>query len=407
MKTKTSKKSILLRSIALLPILAFLILGFSERKLIEIESIVDPSIPSIEQHLPIEKIDIRIIKNEELFLQNKDIVTLNSLKSHLLKLNTQLSKAQRSQIVRAEILANPGAPTDLLEDIEAILVDYGVAQVNIIGPEEYNDPNLETITQKGATNEQISNYNSLAKKYNAQPATNREIPLKDLRTLENLYRSMSTLQKNNAVLFPECPPQEGATIKQIKEYNALAKKYNRQLSDEKEIRILKSDVERLEHLHGLMSHEQKENAEPFPEFPEPPHPPKAPESPQAIKGQKSEVPPAPPAPPSPLRHEEVAVSNVVDDMIANQDPYDNLNIIQPIPSSMKNYIDPPPVPPTPISPLDHVIEMAKQGALFYYGKKKITSDEAIDLLKRNSNLSMDVSKKNNNPPVVKISRFLD
>jgi hypothetical protein len=319
MKTKTSKKSIVLRSIALLPILALLILGFSERKLIEIESIVDPSIPSIEQHLPVEKIDIRITKNEEVFLQNKDLVTLNSLKSHLLKFNTQLSKAQRSQIVRAEILSNPEAPTDLLEGLEAILVDYGVAQVNIIGPEEYNDPNLETINQKGVTKEQINTYNSLSKKYNALPATNRVIPLKDLRTLENLYRSMSTQQKNKAVPFPECPPQEGATKKQIKEYNALAKKYNRQLSDEKEIRILKSDVERLEHLHGLMSHEQKENAEPFPEFPEPPNPPKAPESPQAIKGQKSEVPPAPPALPSPLRHEEVAVANAIDDIIANQD----------------------------------------------------------------------------------------
>ena len=413
MKTKTSKKSIVLRSIALLPILALLLFGFSERKRIEVESIVEPNIPSIEQNLPVEKIDIRITNNEVLYLQNKDIVTLNSLKSHLLKLNTQLSKAQRSQNVRAEILANPEVPTDLLEAIEAILVDYGVAQVNIIGPEEYMDQNLGTIEQKGATNTQIKTYNTLAKQYNSFSIEERKIPPSDLEILETVYRKMNEDQREKSQPFPECPRQEGATKKQIKEYNALAKKYNRQLSDAKEIRIQKSDVERLEHLHGLMTHEQRENAEPFPDFPEPPEPidapipPKAPQSPRVIKGKKSENPPAPPAPSSPLRHQEVEVVNVIDEIIANQDPYDGLNTIHSVPSSKKNSIYPPPVPPTPVSPLDHAIEMAKQGALFYYGKKKITSDEAIDLLKRNSNLSMDVSKKNNNPPVVKISRFLD
>ncbi len=413
MKTKTSKKSIVLRSIALLPILALLLFGFSERKRIEVESIVEPNIPSIEQNLPVEKIDIRIINNELLYLQNKDIVTLNSLKSHLLKLNTQLSKAQRSQNVRAEILANPEVPTDLLEAIEAILVDYGVAQVNIIGPKEYMDQNLGTIEQKGATNTQIKTYNSLAKQYNSFSIEERKILLSDLKILESVYRKMNEDQREKSQPFPECPPQEGATKKQIKEYNTLAKKYNRQLSDAKEIRIQKSDVKRLEHLHGLMTHEQRENAEPFPDFPEPPEPtdppipPKAPESPRVIKGERNENPPAPPAPSSPLRHQEVEVVNVIDEIIANQDPYDGLNTIPSVPSSRKNSIYPPPVPPTPVTPLNHAIEMAKQGAIFYYGKKKITSDEAINLLKTNSNLSMDISKKNNDPPVVIISRFLD
>ncbi|MGB5436407.1 MAG: hypothetical protein WBM98_11005, partial [Maribacter sp.] len=221
-------------------------------------------------------------------------------------------------------------------------------------------------------------------------------------------------QKKDAFPFPECPPQEGATKIQMKEYNALAKKYNRQLSDAKEMRILKSDVKRLEHLHGLMTHEQKENAEPFPDFPEPPPVPEAPESPSATKGEKSGIPPAPPAPPSPLRHEEVAVANVIDEIIANQDPYDNLNSMritskpnkEVIPNKEEtpvNRISLPPTPPTPITPLDHVIEMAKKNAIFYHEGKEISSDNAIDILKKNTNINIDTRGSKSKQPVVRLS----
>lgn len=411
MKTKTSKKSMVLRSIALLPILALLIFGFSERKPIETESIVDTSIPSIEQHLPVEKIDIRIIKNEALFLQNKDLVTLNSLKSHLLKFNTQLSKAQRSQIVRAEILANPGTPINLLEDIEAILVDYGVAQVTIIGPKENNDPKLEIIDQKGATKEQIKTYNSLAKKYNAQPVNNRVIPFKDLQTLEKLYRSLNTQQKQEAHPFPECPPQEGASRKLMAEYNKLAKYYNEM--DGNHMKILKKDVARLKYIYDLMSDKQRADAEPFPDFPKPPHPPKAPKSPKAKKGEKSDIQ-APPAPPSPLEHQDVEAPNVIDEIIANQDPYDGLNAMR-ITSKPNNVvlantevtpvhrITQPPTPPIPITPLDHVIDMAKKDAVFYYEGKKIPSEKAIQILKKNTDINIDTQGSKSTQPVVRLS----
>ena len=62
----------------------------------------------------------------------------------------------------------------------------------------------------------------------------------------------------------------------------------------------------------------------------------------------------------------------------------------------------PPTPPSPETPLDHAIEMAKEGATFYYKKEKISSDEAIAILKKNKDLSMDISKRNNESPVVKI-----
>ena len=56
----------------------------------------------------------------------------------------------------------------------------------------------------------------------------------------------------------------------------------------------------------------------------------------------------------------------------------------------------------PKSPLDHAIEMAKKGAIFYYNDKKITSDEAIALLKENENLNI-LTNSNDGISTVKIS----
>jgi hypothetical protein len=62
-----------------------------------------------------------------------------------------------------------------------------------------------------------------------------------------------------------------------------------------------------------------------------------------------------------------------------------------------------PPPPPPLSPLDHVIEMAKKGAIFYYEGKKISSDKAIDVLKKNNKINIDTRGSNGNRPVVRLS----
>jgi hypothetical protein len=91
-----------------------------------------------------------------------------------------------------------------------------------------------------------------------------------------------------------------------------------------------------------MSAKQKTAAEPFPDFPKPPPVPKAP---KVEKGEKSNIPP-------------------------------------------------PPSPPTPPSPLDYAIDMAKNGATFFYEGKKVSSDKAIDLLKKNKVLNIEYREKN-------------
>jgi bla regulator protein BlaR1 len=63
-----------------------------------------------------------------------------------------------------------------------------------------------------------------------------------------------------------------------------------------------------------------------------------------------------------------------------------------------------PLPPPPISPLDHVIKMAKKDATFYYEGTKITSDKALELLKNNKNLNIDTRNIDSEKPIVKISK---
>lgn len=65
--------------------------------------------------------------------------------------------------------------------------------------------------------------------------------------------------------------------------------------------------------------------------------------------------------------------------------------------------DLPPPPPPPKSPLDHVIEMAKKDAVFYFEGKEISSDEAIKKLKQNKKMNVRTISRDSNRPKVHLS----
>ena len=177
--------------------------------------------------------------------------------------------------------------------------------------------------------------------------------------------------------------QTSATRSEMKEYNSLAIKYNR--STEGNVMILKKEVVRIKFLYNKMSSKQREDAEPFPNFPPPP--PKAQKvqkvqkAPKSVKVRKGDISsnnniPPPPAP--------VEVIIGVNDMDEN--------------------IPPPPPPPAPEEPIDHIVSMAKKGATFYYEGKKINSDRAIKLLKKNKSLNIQTISYSSKNPQVKISK---
>ncbi len=130
MKTHTSQKAILLRSLLLLPLLAVLVYGFSNKEVFE--------------------------------------------------------KAQQNQ---SNII-----PLKISENSE-VQTEY----------EKWYQIHINSAKQN-ATPEEVAEYNKLAKKYNKVAIENRIIKLKDLQILENIYKKMSQLQKNNSEPFPECLP---------------------------------------------------------------------------------------------------------------------------------------------------------------------------------------------------------
>ncbi len=452
MKKRTSKKSIVFRSILLLPLVTLLLFGFSERKFVKNQK-TDP----IVNHTAFstEPIEIRIDAEGALFLGHTEVGNLQLLEKQLFNFNKNLSKEQREQQVNAIINVEVNTPKELIEKLDQILMRYGVATINILGPEPAYTGNLiETVTEQSQTEK----YNSLAKKYNAIPLEKRVIPKEDLMILETIYRQMDAKERKEAQPFPECLPntkQDGATRQQMKEYDALAKTYNKMLEKRGNIRILKVDVDRLEYLYSLMSEKQRVAAEPFPDFPEPPPAPEAPEPPN---------------------EREVAV-NMIKEIIEEQDPYDVVdgslrttkptlpelelrqqqklmrveeakmeqqekllqgqeaqlreqqrtlekqeNVVRHKETQLRkseekatekevelrekemNLLAPtPPTPPTPPSPLDYAIDMAKKGASFMYENKIISGDEAIALLRENKELNMDSKRKNGNI-LIKISK---
>lgn len=236
-----------------------------------------------------------------------------------------------------------------------------------------------------------------------------------LQSIDNSYKG------NESILIF----QEQATAEEVAEYNKLARHYN-SLSKDRQI-IRSKDIERLNTIYGKMSQEQKVNSKPFPNIPPPP--------------------PAPPVPQS-KNNEDVKTGflkangetlyfvelgnkktfynksgNSVDrngvklngnaqvnasDVIPGHyitKVYQNDRVIAEFKNnhpelSSENLIAPP---PPPKSPLDHVIDMAKKDATFFYENKSISSDEAIQLLKKQKKLNIETKEMTSKNPKVYIS----
>ncbi len=184
--------------------------------------------------------------------------------------------------------------------------------------------------------------------------------------------------------------QQSASREEMKEYDRLAKKYNRM--DKNHMNIVQYEVERLKYIYEKMSKKQRADAEPFPKFPPPPPAPAAPEAVPPTPAQKAGKPlPPPPAPDT-------------------DNPPKPINPDPPVPAADGPDNPQPPLPPPPPpyaseSKLDHVIRMAKQNAAFFYEDKRISSDEAISLLKKNGELNLHTKTFKNSNPIVNISKL--
>ncbi len=228
--------------------------------------------------------------------------------------------------------------------------------------------------------------------------------------------------------------QQKATQKEVAEYNRLAKKYNKSHGR----MIIKSkEVERLNYIYRIMTIEQRKKAEPFPVLPPPPPAPKPVEvevievptpapnletiiqevkvtspkvrevvevpSPKII--EVVEVPPPPPPIPANATPEQKAKYKKIIEAYKKKHP----EAITKRKSKSGEVIEIVEVPvdlfppPPPKSPLEHVKDMAKKGAKFYYNKKEISSKKAVNILTKNKNISITTNHSNDHDYVVQLS----
>ena len=285
MKTRTSKKAILLRSILLLPLLAAVLYGFSETQVIAIQkepistqettsqnpnyfsNNIELGRPTAEDFKrwqnksnyaiwvhgkPSDNSELKkynpsdftyyslsfVYKNarserfpqpyqlwlytqkefEETFVKDSihitilinkmgqllfegQLVKIKTLPFRLAVFDHYFSEEERGQRIKASIVTDHEAPIQVINEVRAILKEYGVTYTHLTNRNPIPLPSQ----QGGITPREMSEYNALAKKYNAIPIEKRIIPLEDLKILETIYRRMSPLEKENAQPFPECP----------------------------------------------------------------------------------------------------------------------------------------------------------------------------------------------------------
>ena len=121
-------------------------------------------------------------------------------------------------------------------------------------------------------------------------------------------------------------------------------------------------------------------------------------------GGMSIIPPIPPVPPAPPSPEELEEGEELEEEKELEEEEEEEESMENESSGTWTALESPPAPPEPLHPIDHVIEMAQKGADFYYDNKKISSDEAIDLLKKRKNLNIETKGHDSSRPQVKISK---
>ncbi|TLF45137.1 M56 family metallopeptidase [Maribacter aurantiacus] len=474
MKTNTSKKSIVLKSTLLIPLVALLLFGFSQRK-----------IETKETDGIIKDINIEITEDGQFFINNH-YTAISDLAERAKEVNEGLEPYFLKNYVHATILYHE-SQYQLIPVVQGQLERLGISNITHVSdrtrgilnqkrfsPSIYDGKTLMEARQirrekvlsemNGVDNEDLpmeiiwlevksehqflyedeklsltevfekikSTYNpkNSSTNYEVQLYSEgilksdflnevnsklREIGIKRITAFSDQFIMPEKDFKNQVEITPETifvesnkigfsnknsqktkKLQTSATREEMKEYNALAKKYNEM--DRNRMVVKNKEIKRLKELYGKMSKKQQADAEPFPNFPPPPPAPTAPEPPKNVSDTEY-------------------ASNQIEHIIDTQDPYDatniSLNSIRPnIPESpvpittklniQKTHLLPPP-PPEPISPVESIEKLAKEGADFMLNGTPISAEKAVEVVKNNDKINIDLRESSGEKPLVKLS----
>ncbi len=327
--------------------------------------------------------------------------------------------------------------TLLLLPVVALML-YGFSSKQTIVKQTSQTETVSEKSKEKATKAQLALYNKLAKKYNAVAIEERKIPVTDLETLEDIYGIMTTEQKNSAQPFPECYLEnkigrydtyandfvEGAKKNGKKTFVIMISINNVTLNGKpSSIKTFKDDLNAItkgwkksDFNEALPSILISKNSESFlkkleVEFQKtdyaqykkgatlliPPPPPPAPEVPKppkkiikGVNGTNGNIPPPPPPPAPKVKKGEKSTIPPPPVPDAPKVPSaDNGNL----------YMVPQAPPPPNPNLVQYIKELAKKGATFYIGPHKYKAEEAIKMVQKSKDASIDVSEY----PIVRLN----
>lgn len=405
MKKKTPKQKIWLRSLMLLPLISITLYGFSGKKVVEKESIMTiHDKPSYLKDNPVLEVSF-----------NPDKFQLNGVATSMSELKKDFIEATGNEQSDLDIKAVGGLKMTIITEIMAQLKGH-LLKINLDGQAYIIEDNMTSDMQEKATKEQVAEYNAWAKKLNAKlkEAQNgrSEYPIvkqKDVQKYIDIYSIMSDEQRKNSEPMP-IPPPPPSTPKPSLEPKTIigkSKPSSSNLYEEEIIEVvespkpLKLNDEIIEIVEAPTVYAPGDTKTGFININGSPHYfVTINDNTQYYNRQGFETNLSGVI----VSESQVNASDVVPGQYITK-VYSDDNLVAEFKDNrpeLKGQLTILP-PPPPISPLDHVIKMAKKGATFYYEDDQISSDKAIDLLKKNKNLNIN-SKNTGNKHSVYISK---
>jgi hypothetical protein len=393
MKTHTSKTRIWIRSLVLLPLLAILIYSFSSNKTVEKYIASEAS----DINHTARSIDIEVFENDTYEIDGHK-ATKETFVTVINKLHQDITPEIRNRIINVHVNDGKTVSDKDVWFIYNAVIDYGFHRIVTYNQEiiraKGNKPfaiTSKTKNQKGASKEQIAEYNKLAKYCSNEIKNHGIIKHKNVERLKYLYDLMSDEQRKSAEPLPDFsklppppPPANSSNEEKLKYEKARLNYEKARLSQEvKKQESYKQKQTVVEERQLALSQRQAilKEREALLQI-------------EKNKIKESGNPPPPPPPiPANATPEQKEKYRKISEEYYKKYKVEHGKITRKV----------PPPPPPPKSALDHVIAMAKKDAIFYYEGKKISSDKAISILKKDSELSISTNDSNSKNPIVHIT----
>ncbi|WP_353780069.1 M56 family metallopeptidase [Winogradskyella sp. 3972H.M.0a.05] len=383
MKTKTSRRSVWIRSLLLLPLLAVLVYGFSQEKV-------------VTKKTPVQK-------SNDIIELNKEIETYHMLSKQYTDALALWLKTERNDNSNLKALKAKA------DEVFSVISEEEKAKYNIkmTPPIPAEMPKRTFLTkrifQEGATKEEMAEYNKLARKYNSvKKGESIRIYEKELARMKHIYGKMTKAQRESAESFPSIPlppppppAPKNATAEQLKVYEKSLKEYKEKVSKAKLRKVTPtriqvrevppkppknaSDAEMKKYEKALKAYKEykaytektskeKKRRKAVAEVKEVPRP---------VKVEVVEVPPPPPPlPPNATDEEKRRYKKIIAEYAKK---YPKVKKVRSKPRKLVEVVEvPPPPPPKSLE------QLAKEGAEFYFEGKKISAEEALRMSKGKS-----------------------